>query len=622
MKHPDDHSDTGNDGLFSLLNITSGGGLWLQHDEYAPGPEDFKVPERDSPQELLALIAAEDYGTLRKKLEELVNENRELREKLSHAGLRSRQLDERVFDLFTIAQANKVLVAHHQVKVLAEIFLSVVVERVKVKKCCLFVLDEEEAIYKVAFSQGYGAGEAEKFRYRGREGFFWRLVANGEPFSVRNVDGELRFPGIFKENALSGIESAFWIPLRAKENVVGILTIDAPSLSDVDSAFLSLLSSQAAVALENAFLLKKLEDATKRLEKQMKNLSILYDVGKALNFVDSLTRLLALILDRAIAIAESQRGSLMLYDEKTDEMVIRVVRGVDPDIEEKILSGEIQCTRIKKGEGVAGRVFVTGDPLIINDARNDPRFIESRDPSMRIENILCVPLKVYEECIGVINISNKKDSSDFTEDDLGMSMALANQAAVAINNARLFELAVSDGLTGLFIKRHFMQKLEDEVRRSKRYNHKLSLVMVDIDHFKEVNDRYGHQEGDMILVAVSRIFRKSVRSIDFIGRYGGDEFCFALPETSLEGARGFCERLRKMIEATSHEYESFLVKNTVSLGIATFPDDAGDFQLLMKYADCALYKAKRAGRNRTCAFEEITAEELADMAGFDSSLGE
>lgn len=555
----------------------------------------------------------DDPAAMSSRIMGLTKENESLKKEIRRISLQNKKLDEQVFDLFTISQTSKVFVAHHDLSLLSEIFVSVVAERINVKKSCL-LLQDDSGVYRAWYSVGLEESDMKQVHYEKKEGLFWRLIANGDPFSVLDIEGGLRFSQIFRESNLSVLESSYWVPLKAKENVVGILTIDTREIGEEELNFLALLSAQAAMAFQGAFLYKKLEAATTTMEKQMHNLSILYDVGKALNFIDDLTKLLVLILDRGIDIAESQKGSLMLFDEKTDELVVRVVRGIDKETEDKILTGEIQCTRIKKGEGVAGRVFESGEPIIINKIKDDPRFKESKDS--RVDNILCVPLKVYDECIGVINITNKQGGGFFSKDDLSIVTALANQAAVAINNARLYELAVTDSITKLLIRRHFMQRLDDEIRRSKRYSHKLSLVMVDIDKFKEINDTFGHQAGDTVLSEASKIFKKSVRSTDIVGRYGGDEFCFALPETGLDGAKVFCERLRLKLESTQLSFESFLLKKTLSLGISTFPDDAEDLTELIKCADLALYKAKRDGRNRTYSYCDISGDELTALRDY------
>ncbi|MDQ7825785.1 MAG: diguanylate cyclase [Candidatus Eremiobacteraeota bacterium] len=430
-------------------------------------------------------------------------------------------------------------------------------------------------------------------------------LRRGEPVHIKTAS---KLPSESDREALEkqGIKSLLLLPLRLNQSLAGFIGFDSAvrttEWTEDDVSILRVASEVIGRAIE-----RKKQDS--ELAKQMHNLSILYDVGRALNFIDDLTKLLKMILDRAIDIAQSQKGSLMLYDENTDELVVRVVRGLDSATEERILHGEIQCVRIKPGDGIAGRVFESGQPLIINNTREDTRFIAPMDSY--VANILCVPLRVFDETIGVINITNKKNDEPFNENDVHIVAALSNQAAVAINNARLYELAVTDSITKLLIRRHFMQRLEDEVRRAKRYGHKFSLVMVDFDHFKEINDTYGHPAGDKVLMDVGRIFKKFVRSSDFVGRYGGEEFSFALPETGLAGASVFCERLRKKIEDYEFTYKDILIRKTISLGIATFPDHADDMQELIRRADLSLYKAKRDGRNKSCSFDDVMRYEKA-----------
>lgn len=354
-------------------------------------------------------------------------------------------------------------------------------------------------------------------------------------------------------------------------------------------------------------LLKKESLNSLELARQMHQLSILYDVANALNFIDDLNKLLVLILDRAIEIAHSEKASIMLYDEKADDLYVRVVRGVDEETEEKILQGEIECTRIKRGEGIAGQVFSTGESMIVEKATQDLRFKASK--TTRVDNILCVPLVVKHESIGVINITNKKNNEFFTSDDLAIIIALANHAAVAIYNAKLYEQAAVCGLTKTFMRDHFMQRLDDELQRSKRYKHELSLVMVDLDNFKDINEAFGHQAGDRALFSLARIMKKSIRTSDFIGRYGGDEFVIALTETGEQGAKILCERVRTAIEQAIIPVGDLMVRLTLSIGIATFPENSKDIEELIRLADLALIKAKRDGRNRSYTYIEALSQE-------------
>ncbi|MBI5665252.1 MAG: diguanylate cyclase [Nitrospirae bacterium] len=169
---------------------------------------------------------------------------------------------------------------------------------------------------------------------------------------------------------------------------------------------------------------------------------------------------------------------------------------------------------------------------------------------------------------------------------------------VAVYEHKLVELNLKDGLTGIFNRRYMEVKLREEFGRCKRYGGELSIIMFDIDFFKKVNDGYGHQCGDFILKSVSARISSIIRNVDYLFRYGGEEFCSMLPETKLEGAMQAAERFRKAVMEMESNYDDSIVKITISLGVAGLNDDIGSVEMFIKKADEALYKAKREGRNR------------------------
>jgi diguanylate cyclase (GGDEF)-like protein len=207
-------------------------------------------------------------------------------------------------------------------------------------------------------------------------------------------------------------------------------------------------------------------------------------------------------------------------------------------------------------------------------------------------------MSIKESSIGVMNIVNRKNGR-FSQEDLQTALTMANQAAVVIEKARLFNLATIDGLTGLVVHRHFQAKMEEEFRRAKRYGKHLSYLMTDIDHFKKFNDTWGHQIGDMVLREVAKCVRASVRDTDVAARYGGEEFAVILPETELEGALQFAERLRQKVEEARFAGPKGDLKVTVSVGVSSIPTHQVETALeMIKLADDALYIAKDNGRNR------------------------
>ena len=211
------------------------------------------------------------------------------------------------------------------------------------------------------------------------------------------------------------------------------------------------------------------------------------------------------------------------------------------------------------------------------------------------------------EPIGVINITNKLNGKLFNKQDLEFIEALANQAAIAIDNAKLYELATKDGLTKLYIYRHFYTLLENEIKRSSRYNHEMTLLMMDIDNFKQVNDTYGHPVGDQVLREIANCIQQTIRKIDIASRYGGEEFTVILPETNIKDAKIIAERIRKNISKIKINVKGDIyICPTVSIGMSEYPSCALDEQTLIELADVALYNAKNNGKNCVCEYNPNT----------------
>ncbi|MBI3037618.1 GGDEF domain-containing protein, partial [bacterium] len=178
---------------------------------------------------------------------------------------------------------------------------------------------------------------------------------------------------------------------------------------------------------------------------------------------------------------------------------------------------------------------------------------------------------------------------------------LASQAVIAFENARLYSLAITDSITKLYVHRYFQLRLDEEVKRSQRYNSTMSLLMCDIDHFKEINDTYGHQQGDLILKEISNILRRDIRVTDIPARYGGEEFVIILPETAMDDAKIVAERIRRDIakfEFPALAQNQPAIHATISIGVAGFPINANNKDELIQKADSSMYQAKGSGRNR------------------------
>ena len=227
-------------------------------------------------------------------------------------------------------------------------------------------------------------------------------------------------------------------------------------------------------------------------------------------------------------------------------------------------------------------------------------------PRAKLQSHLTLPLAVDGEVIGCISVNSDQPSA-FDAQDLQFFSVIGCQMAATLQHLRRFSsvksMATYDALTGLYNRRYFEERLKVETQRSFAYRIPLSLIMVDIDHFKKVNDTLGHPEGDMILRQIASLLTASVRKNDIVARYGGEEFILILPEAGIEASSMIAERIRLSVESALFDVGKAQSHVTVSLGISSFPvHQASSDGELIKMADQALYEAKRKGRNRVCVF--------------------
>lgn len=212
---------------------------------------------------------------------------------------------------------------------------------------------------------------------------------------------------------------------------------------------------------------------------------------------------------------------------------------------------------------------------------------------------IAVPLWVKDRLISVLVCERLK------EEELEKFAILSSQFALAIQKVRLYEklqeLAITDGLTRLHSRRYFLERFFEEVERSKRHSLHLSFLIADIDHFKQTNDQYGHLIGDVVLRDVATLLKENVREMDLVGRYGGEEFSIALPDTDVPDALQVAERIRKAVDEKRFTAYNEVTRVTLSVGVGAYPEDGEKVVDLIEAADRALYRAKQLGRNKVCA---------------------
>lgn len=227
------------------------------------------------------------------------------------------------------------------------------------------------------------------------------------------------------------------------------------------------------------------------------------------------------------------------------------------------------------------------------------------------ESLLVLPLLSADEAIGTLTLASHK-RGQFRKDTREMLGVISNQVAVSMQNGLMYKrmetMATTDGLTGLTNHRSFQERFADLVERSQRHGHKAAMLLCDVDHFKKVNDTYGHPVGDEVLRQVARVLQAATRKIDIPARYGGEEFAVVLEATDLEGALGLAERIREDVGALQLESDKGTFQITMSIGVAAFPSDGAEPAVLIERADMSLYHAKETGRNRVVCYRDFDAQ--------------
>jgi diguanylate cyclase (GGDEF)-like protein len=389
------------------------------------------------------------------------------------------------------------------------------------------------------------------------------------------------------------VTSIYAFPIMLEDKAVGLLGIFNSIIPQKDADIISELCRITGFI----FRLIELQGI---YGKRIKDIDVLNMVAERLNSVREPDMLYEAILDMSVHLAYAEKGSLLLLEEDTSCLTIKAAKGIN-----KRLLREI---KIKAGEGIAGKVFREGIPLIVDDIEKNERVLLRRRPSYRTGSFISIPLKIGEETIGVLNISDKITGEVFSEEDMTLLRSFAAYASIALERSMYYslaghlkELSITDSLTGLFNRRYFEERFFEELQRSNRHNISFSLAMIDIDDFKLFNDTEGHLAGDEILKCISNIAKDSLRVIDVIARFGGEEFAVIMPQTEKDEARLVAERIRKSIKGQLPcTWKRFPKNNiTISVGIATFPYDGKDRKELIRNADKALYRAKMEGKNQT-----------------------
>lgn len=361
-----------------------------------------------------------------------------------------------------------------------------------------------------------------------------------------------------------------------------------------------------------------------------KNLiNLLNEISESILREDDLNDALNTIIRLVVEELDAYAGTIAKPDQSGEALQFIAEYNRDPERVKALNSSD----PLPIGVGAAGNAYLRQERFEIDDTETHPEFTETFRQHARDEGfqaLISQPLIAHDDCLGVVTLYFQQ-SRHFDEEFrqvfgyLGKKIALAMRHGQLIDeleakNDRLQKLADTDGLTGLPNHRKIQNILREELSRCQRYGNSLSVMMVDIDDFKSVNDNHGHIVGDEVLKELGQLFEEKLRSTDSVGRYGGEEFLFVLPETTVQEAYELAERLRAGVEEMTVEVEGITISITISLGIAELPQNA---QLtsaeIIDRSDEALYEAKHTGKNRSVRYDEFHQRDLSDYKPYAPS---
>jgi diguanylate cyclase (GGDEF)-like protein len=397
-------------------------------------------------------------------------------------------------------------------------------------------------------------------------------------------------------------KTAELFPLIVGDEVKAVLLVGDSELTDEKRRAVSGYCRDIALPLEVLRLRHELEQRA-RFAEHLQSFGERINTAGAGETYDAILRMSADLL-------RAERGSLLLFDEASNELAVKAAVGPRAEVARQ--------ARVALGEGVAGSVMFDGRPLVVRDVETTGREPAPAERSYKTKSFISYPISIGLRKVGVLNVTDKAGGGSYDDIDLSLIEAIAPQMAMALDRAEWQEkanqfqlMSITDPLTGLLNRRYLVERLAEELKRSKRQEYPMSFMMIDIDDFKLYNDRNGHQAGDLALEMAAQCLKSALRGADVASRYGGEEFCILLPQTALAEGIAIAERIRRRITRIRfpHGKSQPLGSVTVSIGVSAFASGLETPETIIEAADRALYLAKHQGKNRVEAFEPPTAEE-------------
>ena len=467
------------------------------------------------------------------------------------------------------------------------------------KAACVAFYDEESARFKKWHTRGLSDHFVNNMAFRPGGLADEAFSSGGCILSSDRPETKHRLSRLAREEA---IRAFVCLPLESHRRRQGVLYFyrdDRDEFTPDEIALLTTFSHLAAGAIENAGLYEK-------EQHRVWQMSVLQEAVMAITSDLALEPLLERLATETARLMKAELAALVILNPENGS-IQHFETNVPPEV--------FPVKFMPEGRGLLGAAMREGAPVRVQDVASDSRSQEFPPGHPPIRNLIEVPLQYRNRIIGELLAANKESNEPFTQEDEDLLLTLAVQSATAVENARLYamtvEMATMDSLTGLNNRRVLQGRLDEEIERSDRYQHPFAVLMIDIDHFKQVNDTFGHAAGDSVLRGLARILKSQIRNVDIAGRYGGEEFVVILPETDRIRGKGVAEQIREGVSRAS-----FLLSDgresgiTVSVGVTCYPECSRTAADLIDKADQALYIAKKEGRDRVRLYSETLKAQL------------
>lgn len=524
----------------------------------------------------------------------IITQRRQAKEQAVEAGRRQREV------MATLLELTQVVGSSLEIKGVLKVIARRTAEACRANRCAIFLLDDAGEMLLPVMSQ-FADGHVDPEQW---QAFKETTADRLDEVPLFRQAVRQRRAVLLDDAARTDLLPAKWtqpfdiqkllaVPLVSRDEAIGLMALDQTHVSheftpaQIDLALA--IGGQAAGGIVNARLYAE-------SERRAEQVQALRSAGLALASDLRLESTLRTLTEIAQGLTDARYAALLVLDED-DQPADFHTAGLSEEERQRI--GEPP-----RGHGLLGALLREAAPIRVADIACDPRATGFPPHHPPMKTFMGVPIMARGKMIGGLYLTEKAGAQQFTLEDENLVVGLAADAAIAIENARLFEQvqrqAITDGLTGLYNRRQFFDLAGREFERTQRYARPLSAIMLDIDHFKKVNDTHGHAVGDQMLQELAARFRANLRDIDVLARYGGEEFAVLLPESELPAARQAAERLRQAVAETPFETAAGPLAITISLGVAALTEDCPTLAALLDGADAAMYAAKDAGRNGVC----------------------